>query len=241
MYFNCLKLYNFIMDFVGIEKLSLLDFDEKVSCILFCEHCNFRCPFCHNSSLVYGIHNQVIPFSEIIAYLNKRKHILDAVVISGGEPTLMDDLKDKIKTIKNMGFLLKLDTNGTKPNVIKELVEEKLIDYVAMDIKNCLEKYPLTCGVKQTPNEEILKSIDYLKSNAIDYEFRTTLIKDFHDEAAIVKMGEMIKGAKKLFLQKFIAHDECINPNLEPVDIEQANKYRQILLNYVENVELRGY
>ena len=229
------------MEFVGIEKLSLLDYDEKVSCVLFCEHCNFKCPFCHNSSLVYALYNKEIPFEEILSYLKKRIGILDAVVISGGEPTLMPDLKEKIKQIKDLGFLVKLDTNGSNPKIIKELVENNLIDYVAMDIKNSLKRYPLTTDCPHINLNNILESINYLKSNVIPYEFRTTIVKEFHDETSIKEMGELIKGADKIFLQKFIASDECIDNSLNEIDIDVANKFIDILKPYVNSAKLRGY
>lgn len=229
------------MEFVGIEKLSLLDYDEKVSCVLFCEHCNFKCPFCHNSSLVFALYNKEIPFDEIISYLKKRIGILDAVVISGGEPTLMPDLKNKIKQIKDLGFLVKLDTNGSNPKIIKDLVENKLIDYVAMDVKNSIKKYKETTGCQHLNIENIIKSINYLKSGVIPYEFRTTLVKEFHNEVSIKELGELIQGAEKLFLQKFIASDECIDNTLNEIEINVAKKYKNILSNYVKNVELRGY
>lgn len=229
------------MEFVGIEKLSLLDYDENVSCVLFCEHCNFKCPFCHNSSLVYALFNKEIPFDEILSYLKKRIGILDAVVISGGEPTLMPDLKEKIKQIKDLGFLVKLDTNGSNPKVIKDLVENKLIDYVAMDIKNSIKRYPLTTDCPHINIESIKESINYLKSNVVPYEFRTTIVKEFHDETSIKEMGELIEGAEKLFLQKFIASDECIDNTLNEIDINTANNFLNILKDYVKKVELRGY
>ncbi len=229
------------MEFVGIEKLSLLDYDEKVSCVLFCEHCNFKCPFCHNSSLVYALYNKEIPFEEILSYLKKRIGILDAVVISGGEPTLMPDLKEKIKQIKDLGFLVKLDTNVSNPKIIKELVENNLIDYVAMDIKNSLKRYPLTTDCPHINLNNILESINYLKSNVIPYEFRTTIVKEFHDETSIKEMGELIKGADKIFLQKFIASDECIDNSLNEIDIDVANKFIDILKPYVNSAKLRGY
>ena len=146
------------MDFVGIDKFSLLDFEDKVSCVLFSKACNFRCPFCHNGLTVLEA-DTFIPFDDILAYLRNRTGLIDAVVVSGGEPTLMGDLKEKIIKLKEMGFLIKLDTNGTNPEVIKDLYESHLIDYVAMDIKNSFEKYPLTVGMKVVDLNKIKESI----------------------------------------------------------------------------------
>ena len=229
------------MEFVGIEKLSLVDFDGKISCILFTQHCNFRCPFCHNSTLVIGNNNPEIPFQDILSYLKKRKGILDGVVISGGEPTLMMDLEDKIRQIKELGYAVKLDSNGTNPQVIKNLYEKGLIDYVAMDIKNCEKGYPQITGVSNLDISKIKKSINYLMNSGINYEFRTTLVKEFHDEQSIEELGQLIKGAKKLFLQKFIASENCIQSGLHEVDEDQALKFKEKLTHYVDEVSLRGY
>ena len=228
------------MDFVGIDKFSLLDYEDKVSCILFCKPCNFRCPFCHNGKTVLEAET-TIPFEDILHYLESRKGLIDAVVVSGGEPTLMPDLKEKIVKLKEMGFLVKLDTNGTNPEVIKDLYESHLIDYVAMDIKNSFKKYSLTCGVKTVPLDKISQSIHYLMTSGIDYEFRTTLIDEFHDEGDMLDIGETLKGAKRLYLQKFVERESCIQLGLHEVSKERAEKFVDILKSKIQNVSLRGY
>ena len=228
------------MDFVGIDKLSLLDYDEKLSCVLFAKACNFRCPFCHNGLTVLESETY-IPFDQILEFLNSRKGKLDAVVITGGEPTLMDDIVSKITTIKSMGFLIKLDTNGTKPEVIKDLLDRNLIDYIAMDIKNSLNMYPCTVGVKKIDEERIKESIKLIQNSGIDYEFRTTLVSEFHTLESIKEMGELIKGSKKLYLQQFVDREGVIQKGLHPVDEDLANKFKDILSNFVEEVNLRGY
>ena len=228
------------MDFVGIDKFSILDYEDKISCVLFCKPCNFRCPFCHNGTTVLEA-DTTIPFQDILDFLKTRKGLIDAVVVSGGEPTLMPDLKEKITVLKNMGFLIKLDTNGTNPEIIKELYEEHLIDYVAMDIKNSFEKYPLTTGTKCVDIEKIKKSINYLISSGIDYEFRTTLIDEFHDIEDIKKMGEILKGAKKLYFQKFVERDSCIQKGLHEVDEAKAKQFVSVLQGIIPQVNLRGY
>ncbi len=228
------------MDFVGIDKFSILDYEDKISCVLFCKPCNFRCPFCHNGTTVLEA-DTTIPFQDILDFLNTRKGLIDAVVVSGGEPTLMPDLKEKITALKNMGFLIKLDTNGTNPQTIKELYEEHLIDYVAMDIKNSFEKYPLTTGTKCVDIEKIKQSINYLISSGIDYEFRTTLIDEFHDIEDIKKMGEMLKGAKKLYFQKFVERDSCIQKGLHEVSEAKAKQFVSVLQGIIPQINLRGY
>ncbi len=228
------------MDFVGIDKFSLLDYEDKVACVLFCKPCNFRCPFCHNGTTVLEA-DTIIPFEDILTYLKGRKGLIDAVVVSGGEPTLMPDLKEKIAQLKELGFLVKLDTNGTNPNVIKDLYESHLIDYVAMDIKNSLEKYPLTTGTKNVDVEKIKESIHYLMNSGVDYEFRTTLINEFHNEEDMKQMVKLIKGAKRLYLQKFVERESCIQKGLHEVIKEDAEKFKDILSKEIEFVSLRGY
>ena len=228
------------MDFVAINKLSLLDYPDKVSCILYTRGCNFRCPFCHNGLTLLENVSDFIPFEEILSFLRKRIGILDGVVISGGEPTLMPDLKEKIKAIKELGFLVKLDTNGSNPDLLEELMEEELIDYVAMDIKNSLFKYSLTTG-REVDTDKIVKSIKILQNGNVDYEFRTTLIKEYHNELDMISMGKMLKGSPRLYLQEFKISDGVINKNLHPVDEDLANKFVKILREYIPVVELRGY
>jgi len=228
------------MEFVGIDTFSLLDFDNYVSVVLFTPTCNFRCPFCHNGETVLKSNNQ-INFDDIIAYLKSKKGLIDAVVISGGEPTLMPELKERIQQIKNLGFLVKLDTNGTNPKCLKELIESNLLDYVAMDIKNSLQAYSKTCGVLQVNEDEIIESIKLLKDNKVPYEFRTTLVAEYHDEESIKGLGELIVGAKILYLQKFVDRDGVIKKGLHEVPLEIAQNYRDLLEYFVNNVKLRGY
>lgn len=228
------------MDFVGIDKFSLLDYDENVSVVLFSPACNFRCPFCHNGDSVLG-NNHGIPFDEILDFLKSRVGLVDAVVVSGGEPTLMSDVKEKIIKIRELGFKIKLDTNGTNPEVLQELLNENLLDYVAMDIKNSEEKYPLTCGVKSVPMDKIKQSISILKSSGIDYEFRTTLVAEYHSIDDMPKIGELIKGAKKLYLQKFVDREGVIKKGLHHIEEVWANSFVDVLSNYVDAVSLRGY
>lgn len=228
------------MDFVGIDKLSLLDYEDKVAVVLFCKPCNYRCPFCHNGTTVLEAET-TIPFNDILEYLQSRKGLIDAVVVSGGEPTLMPDLKEKIIALKQLGFLIKLDTNGTNPELVKDLYESHLIDYVAMDIKNSFVKYAMTVGVKNAFLDKISQTIKFLMNSGIDYEFRTTLIDEFHSEQDMRDIGETIKGAKKLFLQKFVERESCIQKGLHEVSIEKAERFLEILKPYIEQVNLRGY
>lgn len=225
--------------FCGMEKLSLVDFDSHLACTLFTGGCNYRCPFCHNSPLIRM--QAPLELEEIIKFLNARKKMLDAVVITGGEPTLHLVLPEVIKKIKELGYKIKLDTNGTNPTMLKELIDNKLIDYVAMDIKTQLNKYQIVTGVNDPLLEKVKESINILKTSGIDYEFRTTLVKEYHTEKDIYEIKELLLGAKKLFLQKFILRETCINQNLHEIDKDTANRYKTILESTIDQVNLRGY
>ncbi len=228
------------MEFVAIDKMSLLDYDDMVSCILFTPTCNYRCPFCHNGLSILES-KTYIPFEDIISFLKTRVGLLDAVVISGGEPTLMKELKERIIEIKELGFRIKLDTNGSNPDVLLDLINNNLLDYVAMDIKNSLDLYPVTCGVLKINEDNLKRSIAILKENKVSYEFRTTLVKEFHNEKSIKELGELIKGADKIYLQKFVDRETVIQKGLHEVEKKVAIDFKNILLPYVNNVYLRGY
>ena len=227
------------MEFVGIDKFSLLDYDEKVSVVLFSPACNFRCPFCHNGDSVLNS-NTPIPFDEILEYLTSRIGLIDAVVFTGGEPTLMPELKERIRKVKELGFLIKLDTNGTNPKIVEELLNENLLDYIAMDIKNSEAMYSETAGCPQINMENIKKSIKIIENSHINYEFRTTLVKEYHTEKSIREMADLVKGAKQLYLQKFVDREGVIKKGLHDISIEEANKFKGILSEVV-TTELRGY
>ena len=229
------------MEFQGINKLSLLDYPGKVAAILYIDKCNFRCEYCHNwNTLIAAEDNEDLIFNDILSFLKKRVGILDGVVISGGEPTLMPNLEDKIRAIKELGYSIKLDTNGTHPEVIKDLVAKRLIDYIAMDIKSSLDDYHRFCN-NDALIEKVKESIELLKSGIVDYEFRMTLIGEYHSLEVINKVKDTLKGSKRLYLQQFKVSDGVINKDLHPVDEGLANKFAKILSQSVETVELRGY
>jgi len=199
------------------------------------------CPYCHNWKTLIQSKIPQIPFDEILAFLKKRVGILDGVVISGGEPTMMKELPEKIRKIKELGFLVKLDTNGTNPTMLKQLIDEKLIDYVSMDIKHSFTKmYDII--VNRKINLDLLRqSIAILLEDKVDYEFRTTLMEEYHDIDSIYEIGKAIEGAKRLFLQKFVVSDGVVDKTLHPIEEETARKYMDILSQYVHDVNLRGY
>ena len=230
-----------VMAIVGIDKLSLLDYEDKVSIVLFSQACNFRCPFCHNGESVLNAQSE-LDFDDILAYLKTRTGLVDAVVFSGGEPTLELNLEVKIKAVKSLGFLIKLDTNGTNPVLLEKLIDEGLIDYVAMDIKNSPSLYAKTSGVTNINLDNIRKSISIIMKKAPDYEFRTTLVKEFHEHMDYDAFFELIKGAKRLYLQKFVDREGCIKKGLHDVDEMEATKLRDYLLSKgLDFVTLRGY
>lgn len=201
----------------GFQKLTLLDFPGKVACIVFTPGCNFRCPFCHNASLVTHIDGERIEEEEILSYLKKRQGLLDGVVVTGGEPTLQGDLADFLGKVKALGYAVKLDTNGTSPERLKTLVEKGLVDYVAMDIKNTAAKYPVTAGCGSAVLGKVEESIDFLLADTVDYEFRTTVTAELHTPQDIGDIAKRIKGAKRYFLQNFIDSGDIVSPGNSPV------------------------
>ena len=224
----------------GLQKLTLLDYPEHVACTIFTSGCNFRCPFCHNASLVTRKDEHYIDESEVLSFLKKRVGILDAVCISGGEPLLQSDIKEFIKKIKDMGYLVKLDTNGSFPKILKELVNEKLIDYVAMDIKNSKEKYAKTVGLNNINMDIIKESVDFLKEEKIPYEFRTTVVKEFHNYQDFEKISKWLKGNEKYYLQGFVDSGDLIGENLHCTLKNDMDKILNQVKMEVPNVKLRG-
>ena len=227
----------------GLEKLSLVDFEGKICATVFTGGCNFRCPFCHNASLVLDVDSlEAYSEEEVFSYLEKRKNMLDAVCITGGEPTLNPDLEELVDKIKELGYLVKLDTNGSNPKMLKHLIDNKKIDYCAMDIKNSKELYFDTIGIiNNTILNNVLESINILKNSNIDYEFRTTLVEELHTKESIEGIGKLISGCKNFYFQKFKDQGNCIKNGFHEVNIEKAKEYKEIIKKYVKKGELRGY
>ncbi len=229
------------MQFSGFQKLTLLDYPQKTACTLFTAGCNFRCPFCHNAALVTHIDNSNFFTEEyVLDYLKKRKGILDGVCITGGEPLMHTELPEFIKKVKNLGYLVKLDTNGSYPDRLKALIDSGIIDYVAMDIKNTQEKYLITADCSEQDLRNVEKSIEILKQNKIDYEFRTTVVKEYHEIEDIKKIAEWIKGADKYFLQNFIDSGDIIKNNLSAHTPETLDLMRSYAQDVIPKVEKRG-
>ena len=226
------------MKIAGYEKLSVQDYPDHISCIIFTQGCNMRCPFCQNSLLIPFENSDLVSEEEIIQYLKLRKSVLNGVTISGGEPTVQPDLKDFIKKIKKIGFDIKLDTNGINYDILKELVSEKLVDYVAMDIKNGIDKYGKTSGVPNIKLDNIQKSIEYLKQGNVDYEFRTTIINEHHDLHDIYQIIKLV-GDSKYYLQNFKRSESVIDQSLTGFSDEKLNLWNEIFKEY-KNVFIRG-
>ena len=225
----------------GLQKLTLLDYPETLASTIFTGGCNMRCPFCQNKELVFIDETmKQLACDDILAFLHKRKHVLEGVCISGGEPLINPRLKEFLIQIKQMGYQVKLDTNGSYPKKLKELVDEGLIDYVAMDIKNCLEKYPETVGVENFDITPIKESVSYLLSNPIPYEFRTTVVKEFHTADDFKKIASWIKGANAYYLQQFQDCDTVIQKGLHAYNEQDMQTLLQIILPLIPNAKLRG-
>lgn len=229
------------MKIAGIQKLTLLDYPGKVACTIFTSGCNFRCPFCHNASLVLPeLLNDTISTEEVLSFLKKRQGILDGICLTGGEPLINNDVFEFLTKIKDMGYFIKLDTNGSFPKKLKTLVSSGVIDYVAMDIKNSKDKYMVTSGVNDLDISSIKESIDFLISGKIEYEFRTTVVREFHDENSFKGISKLIKGADKYFIQCYKESDNMIGSGLSAYDENMLNLFADIVRPYVKTVSLRG-
>lgn len=225
----------------GFQKMTLLDYPGKVACTVFTAGCNFRCPFCHNASLVTNIDkNMRIDEEEILSYLKKRKGMLDGVCVTGGEPLLQPDIEDFIRKIKEMGYAVKLDTNGSFPEKLRDLCQKGLVDYVAMDVKNCMEKYPATVGIENFDTAAVEESIAFLMNGDTEYEFRTTVAKELHTADDIAVLCDKISGAKKYFIQNFVDSGDILGENLSPQTRENLDKMKNSGKKHIQNIELRG-
>lgn len=229
------------MDFAGMQSLTLLDFPNKVACILFVRGCNFRCPFCHNASLVCGDAENTFQEADVLAFLKKRQGLLDGVVISGGEPTLYPELIPFLQKVRALGYAIKLDTNGTNLALLKQIVGEGLVDFVAMDIKNSPHFYSATCGVPKADMASIEESRNFLMDGNVDYEFRTTVVDGLHTKESIDELARWIAGAKRYYLQAFKDSGHLLHPeNLQAFDENGMVELLKIAKKHIPNAQLRG-
>ena len=227
------------MKICGLQKLTLLDYPGHLACTVFLGGCNFNCPYCYNTSLIkLDKAQEVYSEEELLSFLDSRKGKLSGVAITGGEPLINKDIKDLILKIREKGFKVKLDTNGSFPDVLENLIDEGLVDYVAMDVKNTYEKYGFTIGANVN-TEKIKRSIEILLQNKVDYEFRTTIIKEFHEIDDFEEIGKMICGAKHYFLQSFLDKDNVRGDfhAMSRDELEECLKKARI---HVPTTEIRG-
>ena len=230
------------MDINGIQKLTLLDYPGKVACTVFLAGCDLKCPFCHNSELWSVNAPAVMDDKELLAFLEKRRGMLEGVAFTGGEPLLRPELPEVMTKIKELGFAVKLDTNGTHPDKLRALIGEGLVDRVAMDIKNDPERYALTCGreAQGFPMDAIRKSIEILMNGGIEYEFRTTAVKPLYDADSFRGIGEMIRGAEEYYIQPFADRDTVLFAGFETPAKEELESWLGIVKPFVKRARIRG-
>lgn len=229
------------MQIHGLNKTTLLDYPGRVAATVFTGGCNFLCPFCHNKDLVLNPFSQTaIPEEEVLAFLQKRKGIITGVCITGGEPTLQADLSSFLYQVKELGYLVKLDTNGYRPEIIERLVNHSLIDYVAMDIKTSPLKYGDLVNVKEFDISRIEESVSYLMSCGISYEFRTTVVKELHDMAVFLDIASWLKDAKLYYLQNFTDSEGVIKAGFHSYSKDELTAFLQLVKKEIPNTFLRG-
>jgi len=241
--FRPLNIREYAMKVTGIQKLTLLDYPGVVACTVFTAGCNFRCPFCHNSMLVLPeqINDDCLTDDEVFDFLRKRRGVLDGVAVTGGEPLLHADMPEFLERVKALGYKIKLDTNGSNPELLAEIIGERLVDRVAMDIKNAPEDYVRTIGLKEFDIAPVEMSKELLLGGSMDYEFRTTVVKGIHTRESLIGAARWIRGAKEYYLQQFKDSGSLILPDgLEAYDEKQMHALADAVRDYVPTVEVRG-
>ncbi|BCN28746.1 anaerobic ribonucleoside-triphosphate reductase activating protein [Anaeromicropila herbilytica] len=229
------------MQIHGFNKTTLLDYPKHLAATIFLGNCNYRCPFCHNSSLVLSPDSEpTIPEQDVLSILEKRKNILEGVCITGGEPTIHNDLPDFIEQIKSIGLKVKLDTNGTNYSMLEYLIKHHSIDYVAMDIKSSKEHYDRATGISNPQLSSVSSSVNLLLENLIDYEFRTTVVKELVCEKDIISIGQWISGARAYYLQAYKDSPDIIGSNLHGYTLPELKDFVTLLTPYITNVGIRG-
>jgi pyruvate formate lyase activating enzyme len=228
------------MDINGIQKLTLLDFPGRMACTVFLAGCDMRCPWCHNSELWRADAPALITDGELLDMLSKRRGILTGVVFTGGEALLRPELPDLIARVRDLGYAVKLDTNGTHPERLRRLIDSRLIDYAAMDIKNDAARYALTCGLERMDLAPIGESIALLLEGRVEYEFRTTVVSPLHDRTSFIGIGSMISGADKYFLQSFTDRDTVRFSGFSSPSKEELHEFAEVVRPFVKQVQIRG-
>lgn len=224
----------------GIQKLTLLDYPGKVACTVFLAGCDLRCPYCHNSELWSASAPAVMDDEELLAFLKKRRGMLDGVAFTGGEALLRPELPELMQKIKEMGYCVKLDSNGTHPEKLRALIDARLVDYVAMDIKNDLDRYGETCGKPEMDITPIKRSISLLLEGRVSHEFRTTVVRELHDEESFINIARLIEGAENYYLQPFVDRDTVIFAGFHAPEEDEMKRYLEIVAPHVKHAEIRG-
>ncbi len=224
----------------GLQKMTLLDFPGRVACTVFLGGCDMRCPFCHNAELIDGSAPPVMDEEELLAFLKKRQGLLEGVAVTGGEPLLRPDFIELAEKIRDLGYPLKLDTNGTHPDRLREIINRGLAAYVAMDIKNSPDRYAETAGLEDLDLAPVRESVALLMEGRTDYEFRTTVVAELHDADSFRRIGEWIRGARRYFLQKFTDRDTVPFGGFHAPADDEMRHYAEIAREYVPSVEIRG-
>ena len=224
----------------GLQKMTLLDFPGRVACTVFLGGCDMRCPFCHNAELIDGTAQAVMEEDELLAFLGKRQGLLEGVAITGGEPLLRADIIPLVKKIRELGYPVKLDTNGTHPERLREIIDLGLAEYVAMDIKNCPDRYAMTAGLEKMDLAPVRESVSILMEGRTDYEFRTTVVAELHDADSFRGIGEWIRGARRYFLQKFTDRDTVPFGGFHAPADDRMREYAAIVREFVPSAALRG-
>lgn len=224
----------------GLQKLTLLDYPGHVACTIFAHGCNLRCPFCHNAGLVIRQPENIISMEELSEFLEKRKGILDGICLTGGEPLLQKDAIEFIRFLRSFGYKIKLDTNGFYPEKLKSVIDEGLVDYIAMDIKSSPENYGKAVGIENVDISPVLQSVEIIKNSGLDYEFRTTAVKGLHIVSDFQRIGAWLSGAKRYFIQQFIDSGDLIEGGLSAFTKEETDTFLTAAKEHIENAEIRG-
>lgn len=230
------------MQIKGLQKLAMVDFPGKLAATVFTGGCNLRCPFCHNALLVNRLEENPESYSveEVLSFLERRRGFLDGLVLSGGEPLMQRGAADFLKQVKELGFAVKLDTNGCYPEALEEVLSRNLVDYVAMDIKNCREKYGETVGIPHFDLTPVEKSVQLLRESGVDFEFRTTIVKEFHTARDLRAIGEWLAGSPRYFLQRFIDPGSLVGQGCTSPEPLELQGFAEIAKPFFGLVELRG-
>lgn len=229
------------MQIHGLQKLTLLDYPGRTACTIFTGACNLRCPFCHNASLVLRTSDlPTVRESEIFSFLEKRRGLLDGVAVTGGEPTLQPDLPEFLSRVHALGYAVKLDTNGTRPDVLETLLRDRLLDYAAIDVKAAPDNYAAVCGIPGYDPEPVLKSIRLLEGSAIPHEFRTTAVSPLHSEADFRAIADLLCGTERYFIQSFKDSGDILAEGMSAFPVETLHEFLRIVQEKIPNAQLRG-